>query len=185
MTDSLQSLKIFWQPDPPDESQMVTGRNPLTRVVGNHMTKLIADTPVATAGGQIQRVKEDAMKKEPAKVIVPHRDLEPNYYCVKTTYHHDGKIESKILTEENTELLMAFESPGKPLDGVFETPTATIYYTYHDNYEDAARQVEATGVHNRQHEQTVSMISFRYSCRHYWRFSFCLKSYSTRSVFPS
>lgn len=100
------------------------------------------------------------MKKEPAKVTVPHRDLEPNYYCVKTTYHHNGKIESEILTEENSEMLIAFESPGKPLDGVFETATATIYYTYHDSYEEAARQIEATGVYNKQLEQVTSMISF-------------------------
>ena len=99
------------------------------------------------------------MKREPAKVIVPHRDLEPNYYCVKTTYHHSGKIESEILADEETALLIAFESPGKPLDAVFENATATIYYTYHDNYEDAARQVEATGICGKQLEQAISMAS--------------------------
>lgn len=101
------------------------------------------------------------MKKEPAKVIVPHRDLEPNYYCVKTTYENNGKIKCEIMTEENSERLAAFESPGKPLDEVYETATATIYYTYHDSYEDAARQVEATESQVRQHEYAISIHSYK------------------------
>ena len=103
-------------------------------------------------------------KREPAKVVISHRDNKTDFYCVKTTYHNNGKIESEIMVDEKTKLPLAIEIPDKPLDGVFETETATIYYTYHEGYAEAARQVAATGVHNRQMEQTISVDSFALSC---------------------
>lgn len=81
------------------------------------------------------------MKKEPAKVNVTHRDNKPNFYCVKTTYHNNGKIESEIMVDEKTKSPIAIEIDEKPLDGVFETATEIIYYTYHEGYEEAAQQV--------------------------------------------
>lgn len=94
-------------------------------------------------------------KREPAKLVIPHRDNKPNYYCVKTTVHlESGKIESEIVKDEKTGCPIAIECEDKPLDGVFETYTETVYYTYHDNYKDAARQVASVG----QFEQTTSMV---------------------------
>ena len=88
------------------------------------------------------------LKKEPAKLNIPHRDKKPDFYCVKTTYHNNGKIESEIMAEEKSNVPIAIELDAKPLDGVFETATATIYYTYHEGYEEAAQQV---AVMMRQH----------------------------------
>ncbi|MBR1760905.1 MAG: hypothetical protein IJ741_06975 [Schwartzia sp.] len=98
-------------------------------------------------------------KKEPAKVTVPHRDKQLDWYCVKTTYHHDGKIESEIMVDENTNLPIAIECPDKPLDGYCEMANATIYYSYHYGYKAAARQVAAVEVHS-QIQQTISMVSY-------------------------
>lgn len=89
------------------------------------------------------------MKKDPARVTIPHRDNQPSWYCVATKFGADGKIESEIVTDETTRLPIAIEIPDKPLDTVFETATATIYYTYHDSYEEARRQME----------QSMSMVS--------------------------
>lgn len=65
----------------------------------------------------------------------------PMWYCVKTTYHNNGKIESELIRDEKTKL--SITSPGfeKPLDGTYETITATVYYTYHRSYEEAERQI--------------------------------------------
>lgn len=93
------------------------------------------------------------MKKNPAHVTVPHRDNKPNWYCVATKFGTDGKIESEIVADETTKLPIAIEIPDKPLDVVYETATATIYYTYHDSYEEAHRQME----------QSTSMVSPAYS----------------------
>ena len=97
------------------------------------------------------------LKKEPAKLNIPHRDKKPDFYCVKTTYHNNGKIESEIMAEEKSNVPIAIELDAKPLDGVFETATATIYYTYHEGYEEAAQQV---AVMMRQNEQTMQMVCF-------------------------
>lgn len=66
----------------------------------------------------------------------------PQWYCVKTTYHNTGEIESEIMCEEKTNIPIAIQSDKKPNDGVFETMSATIYYTYHRGYKEAAKQVE-------------------------------------------
>lgn len=79
--------------------------------------------------------------KEPAKLIVPHRDQKPSCYCVKTKYHDSGKVECDFVRDEKTKLPIAFEIDDKPLDGVFEEVGATTYYSYHMGYEDAARQI--------------------------------------------
>ena len=89
------------------------------------------------------------MKKDPARVTVPHRDNKPNWYCVATKFGTDGKIESEIVVDETTKLPIAIEIPDKPLDAVYETASATIYYTYHDSYEEAHRQME----------QSMSLVS--------------------------
>ena len=45
------------------------------------------------------------------------------------------------MADEKTKLPIAIEIDEKPLDGVFEMATATIYYTYHEGYEEATQQV--------------------------------------------
>lgn len=101
------------------------------------------------------------MKKEPVKIMAPHRDNKPNFYCVKTTYHNTGKIESAIVTDEETQLPIAIEISAKPLDGVFETATATVYYTYHEGYKEAVRQV---AMMNRQTQQAIHVVLCAYQC---------------------
>ena len=106
-------------------------------------------------------------KKEPAKLNIPHRDKKPDFYCVKTTYHNNGKIESEIMADEKTKVPIAIEIDSKPLDGVFETATATIYYTYHEGYAEAAHQVATmTG----QIKQSIQIDSF--AKNHCYCFSF-------------
>ena len=67
----------------------------------------------------------------------------PQWYCVKTVLHNDGTIESEIAADEKTKLAIAIQSLEKPLDGVFETTEATTYYTYHQGYKEALRQMNA------------------------------------------
>lgn len=67
----------------------------------------------------------------------------PLWYCVKTTYHNSGKIEAEIVADEKTKVPLVLQQIEKPQDGVFETTTATAYYTYHRGYEEAARQIAA------------------------------------------
>lgn len=64
-----------------------------------------------------------------------------HWYCVKTTLHNDGRIESEVVTDEKTQKPIVIKDTDKPLDGVFETTTATIYYSYHAGYKEAMRQV--------------------------------------------
>lgn len=106
-------------------------------------------------------------QKETAKLNIPHRDKKPDFYCVKTTYHNNGKIESGIMANEKTKVPIAIEIDSKTLDGVFETATATIYYTYHEGYAEAAHQVAMmTG----QIEPSIQIDSF--AKNHCCRFSF-------------
>ena len=56
------------------------------------------------------------MKKELPKITIPHRDNKPNFYCVKTEYRNDGKIECEIMADEETKLPIAIEVPDKPLE---------------------------------------------------------------------
>ncbi len=65
----------------------------------------------------------------------------PLWYCVKTVYHSNGKIECEIMTNEKTKLAIAIQSFDKPMDGVYETTEATIYYTYHQGYKKAEEQL--------------------------------------------
>ena len=65
----------------------------------------------------------------------------PQWYCVKTTLHTSGKIESEVVADENSGIPIAIQTAEKPLDGVFETMEATTYYTYCRGYEEAAKQV--------------------------------------------
>ena len=65
----------------------------------------------------------------------------PQWYCVKTTMHNNGKIESEIMADEKTKLPITVISDEKPMDGVFETVKATTYYAYYSSYKDAAQQV--------------------------------------------
>lgn len=67
----------------------------------------------------------------------------PQWYCVKTTYHNNGKIESEVVRDGKTNVPIAIQDVQKPSDEVYETLTATIYYTYHRGYKEAAKQVEA------------------------------------------
>lgn len=66
----------------------------------------------------------------------------PQWYCVKTTLHENGKVESEIVADEKTGIPIAIQTNEKPLDGVFETMEATTYYTYCRGYKEAAKQVE-------------------------------------------
>lgn len=64
----------------------------------------------------------------------------PVWYCCKTTYHNNGKIEAEIMRDEDTKQLIAISDEKKPLDGVFETATATIYFIYGE-YEECVKHV--------------------------------------------
>lgn len=85
------------------------------------------------------------MMYAPTEEKVEYRDKRvlPHWYCVKTTMNFDGEIESEIVTDEKTKLPLMIQAEEKPQDGVFETAIATTYYTYHDGYRAAARQLEA------------------------------------------
>lgn len=65
----------------------------------------------------------------------------PQWYCVKTTYSHDGAIRSEMVLDEKTQLPFVIQDAEKPADGVYETMTATEYYTYHMGYDEALRQI--------------------------------------------
>lgn len=70
----------------------------------------------------------------------------PQWWCVKTTYHNTGKIESELVVDEKTGAAIVIQSAEKPLDGVFETTSGTVYYTYHQGYAEAARQMAAAKI---------------------------------------
>ncbi|MEG1562558.1 MAG: hypothetical protein RR365_02335 [Bacteroides sp.] len=70
----------------------------------------------------------------------------PQWYCLKTTFHNNGSIESELIVDEKTKLPLIIQDAEKPADGVFETATATVYYTYHRGYEEAARQMAVANV---------------------------------------
>lgn len=65
----------------------------------------------------------------------------PLWYCVKTKFRADGKVESEIVSDEKTKIAIAIQSADKPLDGVFEDTSGVTYYTYHAGYAEAAKQV--------------------------------------------
>lgn len=70
----------------------------------------------------------------------------PLWYCVKTLFRADGKMESEIVSDEKTKIPIAIKSLEKPQDGVFEDASGTTYYTYHQGYEAAAKQVAAASI---------------------------------------
>jgi hypothetical protein len=71
----------------------------------------------------------------------------PLWYCVKTLFNmNTGKMESEIVRDEKTKQLIAIQDTEKPLDGVYETASGTIYYTYHRGYAEAAKQVAAATI---------------------------------------
>ena len=70
----------------------------------------------------------------------------PLWYCVKTKLYDNGKMESEIVRDEKTKQLIAIQDTEKPLDGVYETASGTIYYTYHRGYAEAAKQVAAATI---------------------------------------
>lgn len=85
------------------------------------------------------------MKNQCIEAEMEYREWRESHlwYCVKTTLHNDGRIESEIVTDEKTKKPIAIKDTDKPLDGVFETATATTYYSYHAGYKEATRQVNA------------------------------------------
>lgn len=85
------------------------------------------------------------MKNQCLEVEMEYREWRetPLWYCVKTTLHNDGRVESEIVTNEKTKLPMVIQDTEKPQDGVFETATETVYYSYHAGYKEAERQVRA------------------------------------------
>ena len=68
------------------------------------------------------------MKKQCIEVEVEYLEWRkaPKWYCVK-----------------KTKLPIAIQDFEKPQDGVFETAEATVYYTYHQGYKEAERQMNA------------------------------------------
>lgn len=85
-------------------------------------------------------------KKEPARF--PRFPDTPHWYCVKTTYKADGSIDAEIVADEKTKIAIVLLEDKKPLDGVYEDRKGnTAYYTYHEGYEEAQRQVEMTAGH--------------------------------------
>lgn len=67
----------------------------------------------------------------------------PQWYCVKTTFHSNGKMESEIVADEKTNIAIVIQQVEKPQDDVFEMAGSTIYYTYHRGYKEAERQMMA------------------------------------------
>jgi hypothetical protein len=67
----------------------------------------------------------------------------PNWYCIKTVLHEDGRVESEIVADEKSKLAIVIQSLDKPQDGVYETAEAITYYTYHQGYAEAARHLAA------------------------------------------
>lgn len=67
----------------------------------------------------------------------------PLWYCVKTTYHNNEKIEAEIIADEKSKIPLVLHQLDKPMDGVFETASYIAYYTYHRGYEEAAKVVAA------------------------------------------
>lgn len=70
----------------------------------------------------------------------------PLWYCVKTVFKNDGTLTSEFYADEKTKLPVMVQSREKPMDGVFEDATGTTYYTYHQGYEAAARQIAAARI---------------------------------------
>lgn len=69
----------------------------------------------------------------------------PVWYCVKTLFNSvTGKMESEVMKDEESKMPITIRSDKKPLDGVYETAAGTTYYTYHDGYEAADKQVRMT-----------------------------------------
>ncbi len=66
----------------------------------------------------------------------------PIWYCVKTTYHNNGKVESDFVKDEKTKVALTVQGIEKPLDGTYQTANATIYYTYHRTYEEAENVIK-------------------------------------------
>ena len=97
------------------------------------------DCPALMMAGQKKGC--EAMKKEVARVIVPHKN-NPGWYCVKTTFHLTGKVDSDLVRDEETGVPITLELPDKPLDDVYETANAITYYTYHERYEEAFAQIQ-------------------------------------------
>lgn len=67
----------------------------------------------------------------------------PLWYCVKTLLGIDGTMKSEIVSDEKTKIPITIQSVEKPQDGVFEDASGTTYYTYHQGYKAAAKQVAA------------------------------------------
>lgn len=81
------------------------------------------------------------MKKEAAKIIVPHKN-NPGWYCVKTEFRNNGSITSDFIRDEETGVPITLDIQEKPLDGVYEDAQATTYFTYHYSYEEAFGQIQ-------------------------------------------
>lgn len=84
------------------------------------------------------------MQSQCVQVEMEYREwkIAPLWYLVKTTLHRNGKVEAEIVKDESGKVPVVIQDADKPADGVWETPTSTIYYTYHQGYKEAARQVE-------------------------------------------
>lgn len=100
----------------------------------------------------------------------------PQWYCVKTTLHQDGTVESKIVADEKTNISIALQCDEKPLDEVFETMTEAIYYTYHAGYEAAVRQMAAMN-NIGKYSKPFQSFAYLYSTTAVRRLFLCRKSY--------
>ena len=66
----------------------------------------------------------------------------PIWYCVKTVYGADGKVNAEVMIDEETKNPIAMQLETKPMDDAFEDLLGNItYYTYHGGYDKAAEQV--------------------------------------------
>lgn len=91
------------------------------------------------AGSTYIKKQEEAQRRPQPEI--------PQWYCVKTIFHiSTGKMESEIMTDEKTKIAIVIQQPDKPLDGAFEKNGYTTYYTYHDGYKEASRQLLAAMV---------------------------------------
>jgi len=92
---------------------------------------------------KVSRAQEELLLAQ-AEMLKKNFQEWPLWYLVKTVIQSTGKIVSEIINDDATGLPIVLKDAHKPQDEVYERiDGTTIYFTYHEGYEEAARQVAA------------------------------------------
>ena len=84
-------------------------------------------------------------RETPRMPLLPEARI---WWLVKTTMTPEGELNAEIFKDQFTNQIIVIQSDQKPLDASFgERSGNTIYYTYHETYDEAAQQIEMTGSH--------------------------------------